>query len=330
MVDELDNELADWKDLRGLEDWSGLLIGNGFSQNIWRSFGYTSLFEAAKQKDGAHLSDEDVALFDRLQTRNFEVVLSALATSKAVATALGQPHEHLVASEESIRSALVRAVHAVHIPWLNVPDATLDRVATELATYASVYCTNYDLLLYWSMMRDTSAFRDYFWTKKFDIANTEVWGKKSKMHFLHGGLHLYRKPTGQTLKRSAQPGQNLLDLFAVQYGDATPLFISEGTAEEKLTSIYRSDYLSFVFSCLVHDPGPLVIFGHGLGDSDKHIVEVIGAHQGRSIAVSLRPGGNVRQKKAAIIEALPNAALHFYDASTHPLGAADLQVENPD
>lgn len=329
MIDGLDDNLRDWNELATEDDWSGIVVGNGFSQNIWQGFSYDSLFETASQNNGAHLVAADVSLFDRLETRNFEVVLSALATSKAVALALKEPHVHFEERENSIRAALIRAVHGLHVPWLYVPDATLDRVARELANYSAVYCTNYDLLIYWAMMQNTDTFRDYFWAEQFDIADTEIWGKKSKIHFLHGGLHFYRRPNGQTLKRQAGVGQNLLDLFGTPYRDAMPLFISEGSAQEKLASIYRSDYLSFVFSCLAQDAGPLVVFGHSLGDSDRHIVDAIGAHKGRSIAISVRAGGNIRQKKAAIIAALPNAKIHFFDAVSHPLGAADLLIAEP-
>lgn len=327
MADELDHNLPDWSELENQIEWSGLLIGNGFSQNIWQGFGYGSLFDRASDKEGAHLVEADIALFGRLQTRNFEMVLSALATSKAVAIALEQPDAVFAQREESIREALIRAVHGVHVPWLSVPGASLDRIATELAKYASIYCTNYDLMVYWSLMRNQAAFRDYFWSAEFDISDTEIWGKRTKVHFLHGGLHLYRRPNGQTLKRHADAGQNLLELFGAPFEDAMPLFVSEGTAEEKLASIYRSDYLSFVFSRLVHDPEPIVVFGHSLGESDQHIIDAIGAHAGRDIAISIRSEGNIRQKKAALIEALPDANLHFYDAASHPLGSADLHIE---
>ena len=329
MIDGLDDNLTDWAELKDQADWSGLLIGNGFSQNLWQRFGYASLFDTASHGVGAQLSAADVSLFDRLETRNFEVVLSALATSKTVSAALELPLDPFSEREDSIREALIRAVHSVHVPWQSIPDAHLDSIAAELSAYASIYCTNYDLALYWAVMRDQNAFRDYFWSEKFDVTNTEIWGKKTKVHFLHGGLHLYRRPNGQTLKRSAAVGQNLLDLFGTAYQDAMPLFISEGTAQEKLASIYRSDYLSFVFACLAQDAGPLVIFGHSLGESDKHLVDAVGIHKGRSVAVSLRAEGNIRQKKAALIEALPEVVLHFYDAATHPLGAADLKIEEP-
>jgi hypothetical protein len=329
MNGDLDNTLSNWADLRDQKEWSALVVGNGLSQNLWQRFGYASLFEKASQSDGAQLTVADALLFERLQTQNFELVLSALATSKVVATALDQPLDLLAERENSIREALIQAVHSVHVPWLSVPAALLERVSTELENYASVYSTNYDLTIYWSVMQHPSAFRDYFWAEDFDVTNTEIWGKKTKVHFLHGGLHLYRRPNGQTLKRAATAGQNLLDQFGTPFKEAMPLFISEGTAQEKLASIYRSDYLSFAFSCLAKEAGPMVIFGHSLGDSDRHLVKAIAAHNGRPVAISVRAEGDIRQKKAAIIAALPNVTIHFYDAATHPLGAADLRIEEP-
>ncbi len=329
MTDSLDNTLKDWADLRNQAEWSSLLVGNGFSQNLWQRFGYTSLFEEASRGEGAQLTVTDISLFDRLETRNFEVVLSALVTTRIVSAALEQQQDVFSGHMESIRNALIRAVHAVHVPWMSVPAAHLDHIATELSAYESIYSTNYDLTLYWSSMRDSNAFRDYFWSENFDVTDTEIWGKKTKVHFLHGGLHLYRQPNGQTLKRAAAAGQNLLDLFGTPYHDAIPLFISEGTAQEKLASIYRSDYLSFVFSRLAQDASPLVVFGHSLGESDKHIVDAIRIHKGRTIAVSLQATGDIREKKAGLIQRLPDAMLHFYDAATHPLGSADLIIEEP-
>jgi len=327
---ELDDNIGTWAEIKDECDWSGLLLGNGFSQNIWTSFGYSSLFETASTGAGATLSADDIALFDRFGTKNFEWVLSALATSKAVLHALGQAHDLIDERENSIREALIQAVHAVHIPWLSIEDEKLDRVAAELATYASIYSTNYDLLLYWSLMRAPGQFRDYFWAREFDVSNTEIWGKTTKVHYLHGGLHLYRKPNGQTLKRTAGGGLNLLDLFATPFEDAAPLFISEGTAAEKLASIYRSDYLSFVFSQLARDEGPLVIFGHSLGESDSHLVDAINAHPGREVAVAMRANADIRRTKAEIIATLPNADIYFFDAATHPLGEPTLHIAKPE
>jgi len=328
-VTDLDDNLDSWAEVRDECDWSGLLLGNGFSQNVWTSFGYHSLFETASAGPGAILNPQDIALFDSFDTRNFELVLSALATSKSVQQALGQPDAHILARESSVRTALIRAVHSVHIPWVSVETAKLDRVASELTEYASVYSTNYDLLLYWSLMRAPKQFKDYFWSREFDVSDTDIRGKTTKIHYIHGGLHLYRRANGQTLKRAAIGGANLLDLFGTPFENTVPLFISEGTAAEKLASIYRSDYLSFVLSQFARDEAPLVVFGHSLGDSDSHLVDAINANKGRDVAVAIRVDGDIRQKKASIIKTLPRAEIHFFDAATHPLGDPTLNIAKP-
>lgn len=325
-MDNLTDELQSWEQVKEACDWSALLVGNGFSQNIWANFSYGSLFDTASNGDGARLSEQDISLFKRLETRNFEVVLSALSISKSVSSALGQNFDLIVEREDSIRNALVRAVHSVHIPWSRLNNDNFEYISKSLSEYSTIYCTNYDLLIYWFMMFDPKSFRDFFWSEEFDVANTGIWGKKTIVHFIHGGLHLYRRPNGQTLKRRAEPGQNLLDLFGTPYNDAVPLFISEGSAREKLASIYRSDYLSFVFARLAEDASPMVIFGSGLSEADKHIIGAVGARKGREIAVSLRAEGNIRQRKAALINLMPNARFHFFDAETHPLGVSDLSV----
>ena len=133
-------------------------------------------------------------------------------------------------------------------------------------------------------------------------------------------------PPGRTLKRRAEEWQNLLDLFGTEFEDALPLFVSEGTSGQKLASIHRSDYLSFLFGEFSKDNGPIVIFGHALGESDQHIADVLNSETKRPIAISILKRGDVRQKKASIIDSLPKADLCFFDASTHPLGSPKLVV----
>lgn len=325
MPPEVTADLRNWTELEGEHDWSSLLIGNGFSQNIWQRFGYASLFETA-QANG--LAAPDVALFEGLEhTRNFERVLSALSTAVLVQNALGQEVGHLTDRIESIRLALIAAVHSVHVGRNLVGEEKLEAVRNELLKYKSVFLTNYDLLCYWAIMQNPNGFCDYFFAGEvFDVSNTEIWGKRTSIHFLHGGLHLYRRPNGRTIKRAAAAGQNLLDLFGTEFGGAIPLFVSEGTSADKLGSIYRSDYLSFLFNQFSADDGPLVVFGNSLGESDSHLVDVLSSAPDRTVAISVRNEGDIRQKKAGLIERLPRSDLHFFDAQTHPLGSPALQV----
>lgn len=327
-ADQINPDLLVWDEVANVCEWRSLLVGNGLSRNLWADFDFNSLFELACAGDGAHLNAADVALFNRLDTRNFEAVLEALSTSQLVATTLDQPTGHLVERETSIRNALVRAVHGVHVPWNRVPETHLDSICDSLVLFSSVYSTNYDLLIYWSFMRRASHFRDFFFSgTRFDAKNTEIRGEACAVHFLHGGLHLYRAPNGGTLKRAATPEQNLLDLFGEPFQGASPLFVSEGTSQEKLSSIYRSDYLSFAFSRLEADEQPLVIFGHSLGESDRHIIRAIGASRSRKIAVAMLPGPDVVGRKAVLLTAWQGADLYFFDATTHPLGARNLRIK---
>jgi hypothetical protein len=179
------------------------------------------------------------------------------------------------------------------------------------------------------MYEGKSGFKDYFWGEEFDVSNTKIWLKATCVLYLHGGLHLYRLPPGQTLKRKAIVGQNLLDLFGQPYNeDAVPLFITEGSSEEKLSSIYRSDYLSFAFSQFSKHDGPLVIFGHSLSESDDHIVSTIANWGSREIAISVLPSDpvRIRSMKSSIISKLPEAKIYFFDATTSPLGSADIKI----
>lgn len=222
-------------------------------------------------------------------------------------------------------------MHATHVPWANVLGATLQAIRDELLHYKFVYSTNYDLLIYWAVMHENQGgFKDFFWAPPyFDLADVEVWGKPTVVLYLHGGLHLYRTVSGRTLKRHADEGVNLLDLFGTPIAgeDATPLFVSEGSAADKLASIHRSDYLAFAYKKLVDHDGPLCVFGHSLGDTDNHIVDALAARP-RVIAISIRPGAAnaIITAKANAIEKLPDAVLSFYDATTHPLGAAALAI----
>jgi hypothetical protein len=331
------HELADWSTVKAMHDWAVILLGNGASCAIWSRFGYGSLYRVAQRNGG--LPPEDVNLFKALNTSNFEGVLAGLQTALKVDGALGLDVAPHLERYESVRDALVSAVHAVHIPWKAIPEDTFTDISEELREYEYVFSTNYDLVVYWAAMCDEPrAMPDYFWRKDdllvFDPLDTEISGKRTKLLFLHGGLHLYRLSDGRTFKRKATPTKNLLELF----GDpldfdpaAVPLFVSEGSAEDKLTVIRSSDYLSFALKQLAESSGPLVIFGQSLSEQDQHLLDVLRGRSG-PIAVSLRAGDpdDVEQKKHFACGRLGRSDLLFFNASSHPLGDPSLMVSPVD
>jgi hypothetical protein len=230
-------------------------------------------------------------------------------------------------------------VHAVHIAWGVIPNASLEQIRNALLPYDYVYSTNYDLLIYWAMMAQpkASGFTDYFWGQAcaFELANTEVWQKATKVLYLHGAIHPYRLSNGVTVKKiAANSGAALLETFGQKYmGVDVPLFVAEGQADDKQRSIRRSEYLSFAFSQFSDHRGPLVVFGHALGTPDQHLLSAMG-HWSQTtvpvVAISMRPdtAQNIQAKKAQLHQRLPKLKLLFYDATTHPLGDVGLKV-NP-
>jgi hypothetical protein len=323
------DDLRDWSDLAD-HGWSGLLIGNGASIAVWDGFRYPSLYATSLARDDGGLSESDKELFDSFRTVNFEAVLSALRTAETVCGLLELDTTEIRARYDSIRHALIEAVNVVHVPWPSVPDDTLQRIKEELLRYDTVYSTNYDLLVYWAVMVGSAdGFKDYFWSERFDISDTEIWDKVTKVLYLHGAVHLYRLNSGETLKRR-HDGTNLLDAFAAgDWRGALPLFIAEGSAEDKLRSIYGSDYLSFAFSRFSDHRGDLVVFGHSLGEADQHLINVMKSWSQKTIAIALRPGNqnHIVENKVRLNELLKKHALVYFDSTTHPLGTSDLRVE---
>jgi len=330
-----DEELAPWSVVSEMHDWSSILLGNGASIAVWHPFSYRSLFEqACALPDGQGLSTSDQRLFDALDTTNFESVLAGLRTARDINHAIGLTTDPLDSHYESVRSALSAAVHAVHVDWVDVPTETLQEIKSELLHYDTVFSTNYDLLVYWAAMEDGPSIPDYFWSRPlvFDPLNTEVWNKATKVLFLHGGLHLYQLTTGETFKRTAEPGRNLLELFGTPLREdpgAVPLFVSEGQPSAKLSSIRRSDYLSFALKQFATDGGPLVVFGHSLSAQDRHLIDALMKRATRApVAVSIygTEPDYVLARKAEIRAQLPGWDLSFFDASSHPLGSPAFQA----
>lgn len=329
----IDPGLEDWPKVRGDLNFTGILIGNGASLAIWDLFGYDSLFDVAAWENALdkRLSDEDMKLFNSFETRNFEQVLGALATSGKVMKELEIDYTAIKNCYISIRNALVEAIRSKHIPWHRLIDSVKSPVQEHLLEYKFVYSTNYDLLLYWSILfQNRPGFKDLFWSDYFDLSNTEVWDDCTVILYLHGALHLCRMPDGRTRKRRRQRNDTLLEQFGSSIDSrlAQPLFVAEGTSQDKLTSIRRSDYLSFAYRKFIGHAGPLCIFGHSLGDTDEHLADAIKRSKVQDLAFSLRPGPDekVIAAKAAVIKRFPTARLRFYDSTTHPLGSTNLRI----
>lgn len=326
---EFDGELEDWNALRATTSFSGLLIGNGASLAVWPQFSYDSLFEKAQTTRNRPLGLTELSVFKAMDTNNFEQVLSALKTTIKVNAALtissSSPRNRYFA----IKEALIHAVRSVHLPWKQVQASGLQRINQALGEYRSVYTTNYDLLNYWAIMQAPQKFKDLFWSEDstFDLGNTET--KGTRILYLHGGLHLVKNLDGSTRKLTSSES-TLLGSFAINTLGDVPLFVSEGSAEDKLKAIRNSDYLSFCYGQLAEHNGALCIFGHSLSAQDNHIVQALLDARIKTLAVSIYPRSQAfiqhQKRHFAGLFVGRDVTLRFYNAKTHPLGHPELAV----
>jgi hypothetical protein len=143
---------------------------------------------------------------------------------------------------------------------------------------------------------------------------------------LHGALHLFDARSELQKYTWANTGVPLID----QIRDALsrnffPLFVAEGTSEEKFTRVRHSDYLSKAYRSFIPIQGSLFIYGHSLGENDAHILHLIGIGKTDRLFVSIHRDPELESNKAIIRKAIAFAALrpakrplevHFFDADS--------------
>lgn len=330
----LDGTLEHWSSLRGDFATSALLCGNGLSINVWPRFAYRSLFEHAGE---GSLSADDLKLF--AETENFERVLSDLGTAIRVDQVLGMDATPVLDRFQSVQRALGHAIREVHIRRTELPRETLASIRAELTRYAWIFSTSYDLLVYWSMGSGGTfkPFIDLFKGSgklQFDSADADVFADQIPVYFPHGALHLVVGGAGDTWKLRGEAMNSLLDQFGEPIaGDpgARPLLVTEGTARDKLRAIEGNAYLAHSLGRLRGVDLPFVVFGASLGEQDDHLLDALNEHPTRPIAVSMLKSSisAVRTRQREIYARLQTDQLRFFDAATHPLGAAALRVDDP-
>ena len=328
MTEGITAELPDWSSYSG-ESWPTLLVGNGLSINLWSGFRYDSLYNQAE------LSPQARDIFGELRTTNFETALECLYHANLVLTALRENYEKADQTYNQIRDALFAAVGGSHIPWRRIQQRHFASIAAGMDSHEAVYTTNYDLCLYWSHMETPSAnVVDFFWNRGgiFRITNVAIYDEDSTaIYYLHGGLHLWQDDsTGESGKWRSSSG-NLLDFEEKYHISSTkrPLFVSEGTPDNKVRTINRSSYLSFCLERLHDDEENTVIFGHALGTQDRHIIEALNDGPERKIAVSIYPTGDTKgviAEKGRVQNLLARHEVLFFNSQSHPLGSPVLHI----
>jgi hypothetical protein len=183
-----------------------LLLGNGFSR-AWDNniFDYRALL---KQDDFTEISKEARHAFNALETSDFERVMRTLRDTATIVKIYGDGNPDLVAQlredANGLKNVLVQAIAGNHPDH---PDAVTENQYKAcrqfLGHFETMYTVNYDLLLYWTLMRKEhppdircdDGFRqpddgpqDYVTWEPDNI-------KQQNVHYLHGALHIFDSPT---------------------------------------------------------------------------------------------------------------------------------------
>lgn len=328
----LDAHLPTWTDLNQRHPSTALLLGNGASRALWKPFGYFSLYEQAQQVRHKGLGVSDQALFKAVGSELFEPLLSHLNITARTNAALAINATAPLNRYYSIKEALIHAVRAVHLPWPLFDATARATINQALRQFRNVYTSNYDLILPWAVAEHPHGFANLFDEQGFfDVRRTASEG--TRILHLHGGMHLLKLPDGSTRQRSAEQAE-LLEGFAVNIPGEVPLFINEGPSDDKLRAIRGSDYLAWSLGELAREAGGLCLFGQHLDASDQHLLDAIRQARPRHLAIAIRPlseASVVNQKQHFIerfgdVQSLP---LHFFDASSHPLGLPQLAIPVP-
>lgn len=265
-----------------------LLLGNGFSiacrPNI---FLYGKLFENA---DFSKLSPTAKLAFEALDTQDFERVIKALRDTRRILRAYGSVSEELLAmlknDADGLRELLVQTIANCHPSWPGeITEEEYAACRTFIGNFDRIYTFNYDLLLYWAQMHTPEGIEpssDDGFRKpedEFDAAYV-VWepgqSHEQNMYFLHGALHVF--DTGIEIQKYTwvNTGVRLIDQIRDALSkDFFPIFVSEGSSNEKLERIRHNDYLAKAYRSFSEIQGSLFIYGHSLAENDEHYLKRI-------------------------------------------------------
>lgn len=289
-----------------IEEWARLkprylkgtvILGNGASMAISTNFAYASLLQDAQRRGG--LSSDVDKLFSFFQTQDFELVLRLVWQASKVNESLGIPDGLTRAAYLNVRECLIEAVRNVH-PSFDSVNQHLPQMHDFLKTFDTVLCLNYDLLVYWAMaygweIKDRHAFKDCFLSGTFDgdwsRFRERFYGETARtlVFYPHGNLALARNLVEQEFKISGGSG-GLLETILKEWQSerCVPIFVSEGTMEQKVSSIQSSYYLGTVFREVLNAPrSTLTLYGWAIGEHDIHILQRMRGRGIHHVAISV-------------------------------------------
>lgn len=323
-------EIKKWSEIKD-RFRDGLILGNGASIAVHDGFGYESLYREAQQRK--FLDETAISVFKAFgkDQYDFELVLRRLWYARQVNEALGlsgNAVEKVDDAYQAIRKALIETVRDTHVGYEDASQY-FDPIAKFVQGFRTVLSLNYDLVLYWALMYGNNVklgkYRDCF---RYDTSGRLVldsdWekyredGGTTLCFYPHGNLVLGRTVADDELKVKAG-GSNLLETVFEKWqaGDVLPVFVCEGTSEQKQRSINGSSYLRQVQSKAFDEiRESIVIYGWRMGPQEQHIIEQILESKPKALAISVRGDNQETVRRANELFSGKIESLVFFDANS--------------
>lgn len=292
------DELPSYKDiidsLREKKRVKHLLLGNGFSVEYdYKIFSYNALSHFIENSDDPLLKQ----LFAAVNTKNFEEIMQQLNMFIDFSKALGadsQFTEKIKSASEKLKENLVEAVQSMHPEHVfKIPEDQSRKCSAFFNDYLNnggkIFSSNYDLLLYWVLMRNACTnvidgfgrelendMGDFIPEGQLEYSELK-WGRnkdRQTIFYLHGALLLF--DDGIDIVKEEYGGNFLMDKIQARMANKEyPIFVTAGTANDKLCHIMHNKYLNFCYEALTKINGSLITYGFSFGENDSHIIDAI-------------------------------------------------------
>jgi len=271
-----------------------LLLGNGFSMAYDKDiFSYNALHDFITKLDDENLSK----ILSVIESKNFELIMQQLGDFSVLIDVFdgGSLLKSKVDyASEKLKSSLLDAVKSLHPEHVfSIPEEKIAACSRFIKIFldsgGKIFSTNYDILLYWVLMR-TNTLRHCdgfgrelenpgeFVPKDEQIWSELIWGKnreEQNIFYIHGALPFF--DTGVAIvKEEYDQRHYLLDKISnrMERGEY-PVFVTAGNAHQKLSHIMHNHYLTNCYDNLCNITGSLVTFGFNFGSYDEHIIDAI-------------------------------------------------------
>lgn len=273
-----------------------LLIGNGFSIAYDKTiFSYDALNKFVEDSQDDLLNK----LFKICDTRNFEQIMHQLEIAAKLVKEFEAKEvltEKMVSASVVLKASLIEAIEKLHPEHVfKIKEEEIEMCAKFIMNFVNsfgyIFSTNYDLLLYWVLMKhgekNSFDFSDGFGRDTLDEDGNAIneqkkpqlyWGKymdSQNIFFLHGSLPLFYDGVILT-KETYDSKKTILENITKKMDKGSfPLFVTGGTYREKLNQILLNPYLNFCYQKLSDIEGSLVTYGFNFGQNDQHIINAI-------------------------------------------------------